>query len=62
MLQEYIIHVSLYWFAHDYFDQSAASGDLAHDTPNLLIALNLKMKAFPFLNLDNKNDIQGIIF
>lgn len=35
--------------------------DLAHDTPNLLIALSLKMKSFPFLNLDNKNDIQGII-
>lgn len=57
-----MMHVSLYWFAHDYFDQSAASGELAHDTPNLLIALNLKMKSFPFLNVDNKNDIQGIIF
>lgn len=30
--QEYLIYESLYWFAQDYFDQIATSGDLAHDT------------------------------
>lgn len=42
------------WFAHDYFGQITTAGNLAHDTPNLLITFSLKIKPFPFVNLDNK--------